>query len=225
MGGEVVVDGLRVEVRRAARLEPLDIEVPGDFSAAAFWLIAAGLIQGSNVRRLSVGVNPTRTAFAGVLAAAGLTITQTRLSTQAHEPVADLEIRPAHHLRPVQVRGSLAAEMIDELPVLAVAATQMPGTSVISGAAELRVKESDRLAAMEDALTAMGADIVAQEDGWTITGPRLLEGSRVRSRGDHRIAMALAIAGLIADGKTEIEDAECVEVSYPGFFDQLEYLC
>jgi len=119
----------------------------------------------------------------------------------------------------------MAAEMIDELPVLAVAATQIAGKSVIAGAGELRVKESNRLAAMEAGLAAMGADIVTQDDGWVITGPRRLEGARVDSAGDHRIAMALAVAGLIADGKTEIEGAECVEISYPGFFDHLEYLC
>ena len=119
----------------------------------------------------------------------------------------------------------MAAEMIDELPVLAVAATQIAGKSVIAGAGELRVKESNRLAAMEAGLAAMGADIVTQDDGWVITGPRRLEGARVDSAGDHRIAMALAVAGLIADGKTEIEGAECIEISYPGFFDHLEYLC
>jgi 3-phosphoshikimate 1-carboxyvinyltransferase len=122
------------------------------------------------------------------------------------------------------VNGGAAAQMIDELPVLAVVATQLPGESVIVGAGELRVKESDRLAAMEAGLSAMGADIVAREDGWVIHGPRRLEGARVDSAGDHRVAMALAIAALIADGKTEIEGAECVDISYPGFFDHLEYL-
>jgi 3-phosphoshikimate 1-carboxyvinyltransferase len=119
----------------------------------------------------------------------------------------------------------MAAEMIDELPVLAVAATQIAGTSVIAGAAELRVKESDRIAAIEAGLLAMGADITATDDGWVINGPRHLEGARVTSGGDHRVAMALAIAGLIADGSTEIEGAECVDISYPEFFDHLEYLC
>jgi 3-phosphoshikimate 1-carboxyvinyltransferase len=225
MGAEVTVDGLRVEVRKTERLEPLDVDVPGDFSAAAFWLVAAGLLHGSDVRLLAVGVNPTRTAFADAIAAAGITIRRSHETTQANEPVADLEILHSAQLRPIQVRDSMAAEMIDELPVLAVAATQIPGTSVIAGAAELRVKESDRLAAMEEGLSAMGADIVVQDDGWVINGPRHLEGARVSSAGDHRIAMALAVAALLADGKTEIDGAECVDISYPGFFDQLEYLC
>ncbi len=139
--------------------------------------------------------------------------------------MADLEIGPAELVRPIRLDGGSAAEMIDELPVLAVVATQLPGQSVISGATELRVKESDRLAAMEQGLAAMGADIVAQRDGWIINGPRYLEGARVDSRGDHRVAMALAVAALIADGSTEIDGAECVDISYPGFFDHLEYLC
>jgi 3-phosphoshikimate 1-carboxyvinyltransferase len=114
--------------------------------------------------------------------------------------------------------------MIDELPVLAVAASQLPGTSRITGAGELRVKESDRIAAMAEGLGAMGADIKALDDGWEINGPRHLEGAHVDSHRDHRVAMALAVAGLLADGTTEIVDAECVEISYPGFFDQLESL-
>jgi 3-phosphoshikimate 1-carboxyvinyltransferase len=108
--------------------------------------------------------------------------------------------------------------------VLAVAATQLSGTSRIAGAGELRVKESDRITAMTEGLTAMGADIRSLDDGWEIRGPRQLEGARVRSYGDHRVAMALAVAGLIARGDTHIEGAECVDISYPGFFDQLELL-
>jgi 3-phosphoshikimate 1-carboxyvinyltransferase len=225
MGAAVNVDGLRVEVGQTARLEPLDIDVPGDFSSAAFWLVAGGLVAGSTVRLLGVGVNPTRTALAEVLASIGYQIRRSNPRFEGAEPVADLEVGPARLVRTIQLEGNAAAQLIDELPVLAVAATQLPGTSVISGAAELRVKESDRLTAMADGLSAMGADIVAQDDGWIINGPRFLEGSRVDSRGDHRVAMALAIAALIADGTTEIEGAECVDISYPGFFDHLEYLC
>jgi 3-phosphoshikimate 1-carboxyvinyltransferase len=225
MGAQVEVEGPRVQVGQTESLEPLDITIPGDFSAAAFWLVAGGLVGGSNVRLLGVGVNPTRTAFAEVLDAAGIRIKRSKPRFEASEPVVDLEIRPASQLHQIRVEDGMAAEMIDELPVLTVAATQIAGTSVIRGAGELRVKESDRLAAMEEGLAAMGADIVAQEDGWVITGPRRLEGARVNSFGDHRVAMALAIAGLVADGKTEIEGAECVEISYPGFFDDLESLC
>ena len=225
MGAEVKVDGPRVAVSRTERLEPIDVAVPGDFSSAAFWLVAGGLVEAADIRLLGVGVNPTRTALADMLTSIGFRIGRARPRFEAGEAVADLHVTPAGELRPVRVEGGMAAEMIDELPVLAVAATQIAGKSVIAGAGELRVKESNRLAAMEAGLAAMGADIVTQDDGWVITGPRRLEGARVDSAGDHRIAMALAVAGLIADGKTEIEGAECVEISYPGFFDHLEYLC
>ena len=224
MGGDVKVDGTRVEVGPAGALSPLDITVPGDFSAAAFWIVAAGLVESADVRLLGVGVNPTRTALADRLSSIGFQIRRSHPRLEGGEPVADLQVRPARDPRPVRVDGRAAAEMIDELPVLAVAATQIPGTSVISGAAELRVKESDRLAAMADGLTAMGADIAVEGDGWVINGPRRLEGARVDSQGDHRVAMALAVAALVAHGKTEIEGAECVAISYPAFFDHLEYL-
>jgi 3-phosphoshikimate 1-carboxyvinyltransferase len=225
MGADVRVDGVRVSVAKVERLAPLDIDIPGDFSAAAFWLVAGGLIPDSRVRVPAVGVNPTRTALAGVLRDSGFQIALANQRTAGGEPVADLEVLPAARLTPFDVSGPMAAELIDELPVLAVAATQIPGRSLIADAAELRVKESDRIAAMAEGLAAMGADITAEEDGWTIRGRRDLEGARVSSFGDHRVAMALAIAGLLADGVTEIEGAECVEISYPGFFDQLESLC
>ncbi len=225
MGADVRVEGLKVGVVKTEMLAPLDIDIPGDFSAAAFWLVAGGLIPDSRVRVPGVGVNPTRTALAAVLRDSGFRIALANERTAGGEPVADLEVRPAARLRPFDVSGTVAAELIDELPVLAVAATQIPGRSLIADATELRVKESDRIAAMAEGLAAMGADITAEDDGWTILGRRDLEGARVSSFGDHRVAMALAIAGLLADGVTEIEGAECVEISYPGFFDQLESLC
>jgi 3-phosphoshikimate 1-carboxyvinyltransferase len=224
MAAAVTETSESVEVRRTERLEPLDMTVPGDFSSAAFWLVAGGLIAGSAVRLRGVGVNPTRTVFADVLASAGIHVERAMERVETGEPVADLIVRPARELHPFSVDANLAPRMIDELPVLAVAATQAFGMSVIGGAAELRVKESDRLAAMEKGLRVMGADITASEDGWVINGPRHLEGGRVDSAGDHRVAMALAVAGLVADGKTEIDGAECVDISYPGFFDDLESL-
>jgi len=225
MGAPVEVDRLRVRVEPATQLEPLDLDIPGDISAAAFWVVAAGLMPGSRVLLEGVGVNPTRTAFIDLLLGAGFKVKFSRPRLVGGEPVADLEVTSAAALRPIQVDGDKAAEMIDELPVIAVAATQIPGQTVISGAAELRVKESNRIEAMEEGLVAMGADVTAADDGWVIKGPRYLEGARVSSHGDHRVAMALAVAGLIADGRTEIDGAECVEISYPNFFDHLEYLC
>jgi len=225
MGASVEVDGLRVQVTAADHLDPLDLDIPGDISAAAFWLVAAGLVRGSRVRLHATGVNPTRTALLGMLQGCGFEVTVSNPRFVGFEPVGDLNAGTAHNLKAIQIQDGMAAEMIDELPVLAVAATQMPGQSVIAGARELRVKESDRITAMEEGLSEMGADITATDDGWVINGPRELEGARVNSQGDHRVAMALAVAGLIAQGRTEIEGAECVEVSYPDFFDHLEYLC
>ena len=225
MGADVVSDGDRVEVRPATMLKPFDIEVPGDLSAASFWLVAGGLVPGSTVVLPGVGVNPTRTAFLELLRHHAFNIQVSRKRVIAGEPVADLEVHTSFGEDALDVAGDTAAEMIDELPILAVAATQLPGVSRISGAAELRVKESDRIAAMAEGLAAMGANITANDDGWTIEGPSSLHGARVSSHGDHRVAMALAVAGLLAEGETEIEDAECVEISNPGFFDQLEDLC
>jgi 3-phosphoshikimate 1-carboxyvinyltransferase len=225
MGANVRVLGTRVAIEKAARLQPLDLEVPGDVSGASFWLVAGGLVPKSGIRIPGTGVNPTRTAFVEVLRSCGFDIGATQERLMAGEPVADLDVRTSRDLRPFRVTGAMAAEMIDELLVLAVAATQLPGETVIAGARELHVKESDRIAAMAEGLTAMGADITAMDDGWTIRGPARLEGARVQSHGDHRVAMALAVAGLLAGGVTEIEGAECVAISYPDFFDQLEALC
>lgn len=224
MGAEMKVERLRASVALTDELHPFDIDVPGDFSAAAFWLAAAALTRSPQVRLLGVGVNPTRTAFAETLVGLGVEVRRQKPRFEANEPVADLEVVSANPSRPLRVDGRAAAEMIDELPVLAVVATQLPGESVIAGASELRVKESDRVEAMAEGLCAMGADIQVEADGWVVHGPRQLEGARVDSRGDHRVAMALAIAALIAEGKTEIDGAECVDISYPGFFDHLEYL-
>jgi 3-phosphoshikimate 1-carboxyvinyltransferase len=225
MGAKVLVEGTRVAIMKADRLVPLDLEVPGDVSAASFWLVAGGLVPGSRIRIVGTGVNPTRTAFVLALQRCGFNIETSQERRAAWEPVADLESQSSADLRPLRITGAMAAEMIDELLVLAVAATQLPGESVIAGAHELHVKESDRIAAMAEGLTAMGADITPMDDGWTIRGPRRLEGTRVQSHGDHRVAMALAVAGLIAGGATEIEGAECVAISYPDFFDQLESQC
>jgi 3-phosphoshikimate 1-carboxyvinyltransferase len=226
MGAPVQVAGRSVAVTgTVSALRPLDVAVPGDLSAAAFWLVAAGLHGAARLRLPGVGVNPTRAALLDLLDLAGVRVVRVRQRLEGAEPVADLEVGTAAAGRAFEVSGGRAAELIDELPVLAVAAALLPGTSRITGAGELRVKESDRLAAMTAGLSAMGADVTELPDGWEVRGPRHLEGARVASEGDHRVAMALAVAGLLADGETEIEDAECVDISYPGFWDTLEGLC
>jgi 3-phosphoshikimate 1-carboxyvinyltransferase len=226
MGVPISAEGLTVSLSGPVeRLSPLDVDVPGDVSAAAFWLVAAALHRTGSVRVADVGVNSGRTGVLDVLQRMGAGVVRARERLEGEEPVADLEAGSGRVLRAFEVGGAEVAALIDELPVLAVAASQLPGTSRITGAEELRVKETDRLAAMAEGLTAMGASIRELPDGWEIQGPRHLEGARVRSHGDHRVAMALAIAGLLAHGETEVEEAECVEISYPGFWAQLEALC
>jgi 3-phosphoshikimate 1-carboxyvinyltransferase len=218
--------GLASVTGPARGLRPLNLTVPGDLSAAAFWLVAAGLGRRSRVRLPGVGINPTRTAVLDVLRRVGLEVRVSGGRPVGEEPVGDLEAGgEASELGPLRVEGAEAALLIDELPVLAVAAAFLPGTSLITGAAELRVKESDRIAAVTEGLQALGGRVVELPDGWEITGGGGLEGGRVKARGDHRVAMALAVAGLLAGGETEIEDAECVAVSYPAFWDHLEQLC
>jgi 3-phosphoshikimate 1-carboxyvinyltransferase len=224
MGASIQTGDRRARVSRTERLAPIDIDVPRDVSAASFWLVAAGLIKGSRVRMPGVGLNPTRTGFVELLRRSGFNVVVSAHPEAAGEPVGTIEVGAASELRPLNIEADTAAEMIDELPVLAVAATQLPGTSTVRGARELRVKESDRIAGMAEALSAMGADITALEDGWLIRGPRHLEGARVDSQGDHRIAMAMAVAALMADGRTEIEGADSVDISYPGFWDQVDAL-
>jgi 3-phosphoshikimate 1-carboxyvinyltransferase len=219
MAAPLRVDGNAVEVRRADRLDPLNLRVPGDLSSAAFWIVAAAFHPRAQVSLPDVGINPTR---AGILRL--LPVARIKEGKQGGEPTATLHAVSVRGLKPWAWSERLSAELIDELPVLAVAATQLAGRTVITGARELRVKESDRIAAMAAGLSAMGAAIEEREDGWAIEGPTRLHGAAVESRGDHRVAMALAVAGLLAEGETQVESAECVAVSYPGFWDDLESL-
>jgi 3-phosphoshikimate 1-carboxyvinyltransferase len=226
MGAPVTVDrGAAAVEGPVAGLRPLDVTVPGDLSAAAFWLVVAALHPSSEVRLAGVGVNPSRAALLDVLQECGVQVARRRPRLAGAEPVADLAVGSAREVRPFVLGGARVAELIDELPVLAVLATAAPGASLVTDAGELRVKESDRVAAMAEGLAAMGADVVERTDGWEIRGGRRLQGARVSSRGDHRVAMALAVAGLVAEGETEIEDADCVGISYPAFWDTLERLC
>ena len=220
MGAPIRVEGKAVEVRTADRIGPLSLRVPGDLSSAAFWIVAAAFHPRAEVILPGVGVNPTR---AGILQL--FPIVRTEEGEAGGEPTATLQAASLTGLRPWAWSEKLSAELIDELPVLAVAATQLAGRTLISGAAELRVKESDRIAAMAAGLNAMGASILEREDGWELVGPTRLRGASVDSAGDHRVAMALAVAGLLAEGETEIEGAECVAISYPGFWDDLAALC
>ena len=215
-----------VKIRRARRLRPLHLTVPGDLSAAVFWLVAAGLHPVAHVNLPGIGLNPSRAQVLDLLQdTIGIRVRGSRRRTEGGEAVADLEVGTASGLRAFELRAPWTAWLIDELPALAVAATQLPGRSRITEAAELRVKESDRIAAMAAGLRAMGARVRELEDGWEIDGPTRLQGAKVSSLGDHRVAMALAVAGLLAEGETVIEGAESAAISYPGFWDDLERLC
>lgn len=224
MGAEVMVNGRTVRVRPAAALAPVDVEVPGDLSAAAFWLVLAGLHPDAELVVAATGVNPTRNGLLDALTRIGVPVEVGERPPAGGEPVADLRVTTAPRPAPFEIAQPLTARVIDELPVLAVAAALIPGRSVISGAGELRVKESDRIRTMAEGLSAMGASVEERPDGWVIEGGRELRGTRVSAHGDHRVAMAMAVAGMLASGETEIAGAECASVSYPGFWTELERL-
>jgi len=225
---EAMTDGIRrengrVTVMGGTALSGIEVAVPGDISSAAFFMVAALCLPGSGVYLPTVGVNPTRTGALDALLDMGADIELVADTQLAGEPAADMIVRSSS-LKATRIDAALVPRLIDELPVLAVAATQADGETTVTGAGELRHKESDRIDAICSALAAMGADIEARPDGFVVRGPTPLRGANVASRGDHRIAMALAVAGLLADGKTAISHSEAVEISYPGFFDDLMVL-
>lgn len=220
-GVPVTREGTSVSVRGGTLPRARDVDVPGDVSSAAFWLVAAATQPGSSVRVRNLGLNPTRTGILAVLLRMGAKLREEEETRGPGEPCGRIEI-VGRSLRGTEIGGAEIPNVIDELPVLAVAGALAGGTTVIKDAAELRVKESDRLAVVARHLTAMGADLTEHPDGLEIRGGRPLHGARLESHGDHRIAMAFAIAGLFADGETVIENASCVETSYPGFAGQLE---
>ncbi len=197
--------------------------VPRDFSAAAFFLVAGAVAPRGEIRLPGVGMNPSRTAFLDVLRAMGVGVSVAHERTHGGEPLADLVVRPSA-LHGVTVAGAMIPNLIDEIPILAVAAACAEGPTEIRDAAELRVKETDRLKAMAVNLRALGAAVEEREDGLRIEGGRPLHGATVDSFGDHRIAMAMAVAGLVADGSTTITGADCVGVSFPGFWGELARL-
>lgn len=224
MGARIVAtddaSGHRVTVEGRPELQPLDVEIPGDFSSAAFFMAAAAVVPDSDITVLNVGINPTRTGFMDVLREMGAHVEVFNQRLAGGEPVAEMRCR-AGDLRGVSVSGEMVARAIDELPVLAVVATQAEGETIVRDAQELRVKESDRIAAVVRELSRLGADIAELPDGFIVRGPTRLRGTRCSSYGDHRIAMSLAIAGLVATDETQIDGVECVDVSFPGFFDRL----
>ncbi|NEP43436.1 MAG: 3-phosphoshikimate 1-carboxyvinyltransferase, partial [Okeania sp. SIO2H7] len=199
-----------------AQLQGQAVVVPGDISSAAFWLVAAAIVPGSDLCIENVGVNPTSTGILEALEMMGADIQLENRREVAGEPVADLRVRHSE-LQACEIKGSLIPRLIDEIPILAVAAIFAKGTTAIRDAAELRVKESDRLMAMASQLTRLGAKITELPDGLDIMGGTPLVGTDVESYGDHRVAMSLAIAALNATGTTTISEAEAAAISYPEF--------
>ncbi len=222
-GAEVQKTGNTASISGGQILQPLDALVPGDISSAAFFLCAAAIFPESNLVIDGVLLNPTRSALLDVLAAMGSRISMLRLEEQHGELVGTIALTPGQGMH-VLISGALTALLIDELPVLAAVAPFTAGGLEVRDAGELRVKESDRLSAVTRNLEAMGAQVEQTEDGWRIPGRQSLHGGEIESDDDHRIAMAFAIAALRAEGDTLIRNADCVAISYPAFFDDLQKL-
>ena len=194
------------------------VSVPGDISSAAYFICAALMVPGSEVLIRNVGINPTRDGILRVVRAMGADIEYRNIREQAGEKTADLLVRYTKDLHGTVIEGDLIPTLIDEIPVIAVLAATADGETVIRDAKELRVKESDRLTIMVDSLSAMGCDIEGTPDGMIIRGGRPMRGAQIDSHLDHRIAMSFAVASLVAEGTTAIQNAECVNISYPEFY-------
>lgn len=222
-GVEVEEDGLTVRVRGGQRLRGQAVMVPGDISSAAFFLVAGAIVPGAEVTVRGVGINPTRSGMLDVLYAMGADLTLTHARVEGGEPVADLTVRHGA-LRGTEIGGPLIPRLIDELPVLAVAAAFAGGTTVIRDARELRVKESDRVETVSRFLRDMGAEVEEREDGMIIHGGQPLHGATVESHGDHRVGMSAAVAALAAGVECTIHGAETIATSFPNFTDLLRRL-
>jgi 3-phosphoshikimate 1-carboxyvinyltransferase len=226
MGLDIIETGDWITLKKGAepvRLQPLDLTVPGDLSSAAFPLVAAAIVPHSKIRLNGIGFNKTRTGLLEILQVMGVQFTVEAVRTTGGEPTADLTIQ-FEEMHSTRVKGETVPRTIDEFPVWAVAATQAAGDSTVSEAAELRVKEVDRISLLAGELRKLGAEISEHSDGFTIYGPTRLEGGEVNSFGDHRLGMALAVAGLVAKGETVVEDAGCIHDSFPGFVDTMRAL-
>jgi 3-phosphoshikimate 1-carboxyvinyltransferase len=226
MGAPLTVDGTTLRVRRPDRpLRPLRLRVPGDISSAAFWLVAGACHPDAEVRVEAVGLNPTRAGVIEALRAMGADLTVAHERLEGGERIGDVTVRSSR-LHGTVIAGDLIPRLIDEVPVLALAAAVADGDTIVRDAAELRVKETDRIATTTTELGRLGARIEPAADGMVIHGggPASLRGARCRSHGDHRLAMTLAVAGLLADGETIVEDAGAVDVSYPAFWQDLAEL-
>jgi 3-phosphoshikimate 1-carboxyvinyltransferase len=219
-GAAVTVQDGHVSVSGFPALHATRIDVPGDVSSAAFWFAASAIVTGSRIRVEGVGLNPLRCGFLRALQSMGCRVDVAGVNDK-WEPVGDVCVS-ADGLRAIEVSAPDVPAVVDELPILAVCAAVAEGKTVITGAAELRHKETDRISAIVENLQNMGAKAGELTDGFWVEGGHRLHGAFIRTRGDHRIAMAFAIAGLVADGEVILDDPDCIAVSYPGFLDELK---
>jgi len=222
-GGRLDINGNEITVYPVSQLYGQHVDVPGDISSAAFFITAGLLVPNSSIILKGVGLNPTRTGILEVYKQMCGSLAIENVSTSGGEKRGDIIVN-ASHLKGTVIGGQLIPRLIDEIPVIALAATQAEGTTIIKDAQELKVKESNRIATVVDILSRLGASIEATDDGMVIYGPTPLKGNWVDSFGDHRLAMMAAIAGLIASGETVINGWECVNISFPGFYDMLKRL-
>ncbi|GGC87351.1 3-phosphoshikimate 1-carboxyvinyltransferase [Thalassobacillus devorans] len=222
-GGEISIQDKEITIRGSQQLQPADLAVPGDISSAAFFLVAAAIIPGSSILVEDVGINPTRTGLIKALEMMGADITVKETRKIGGEAVGNVEIK-YQELTGAVIEGEMIPSLIDELPILALAATQASGVTKIKDAGELRVKETDRIAAVAQVLSSFGAEVTEEEDGLTIYGKASLKAAEVDSYMDHRIGMMIAVASLIAEGETVLSNGQCIDISYPGFFKDLDSL-
>lgn len=216
MQADIKISPLEIKVMGGKELKGTDIFVPGDISSAAYFIAAASILKDSQIIIKQVGINPTRTGIIEILKKMGAKINILNYRIKSNEPRADLMIEYSK-LKGVEIKKGNVPFLIDELPLIAVMATQAQGKTVVSGAKELRVKETDRIKAIVSELKKMGADIEEREDGFRVNGPTKLQGAVCKSYNDHRIVMSLAVAALLAEGKTVIKNSECIDISFPEF--------
>lgn len=223
MQADIKISPPEIKVMGGKELKGTDIFVPGDISSAAYFIAAASILRDSQIIIKQVGINPTRTGIIEILKKMGAKINILNYRIKSNEPRADLMIEYSK-LKGVEIKKKNVPFLIDELPLIAVMATQAQGKTVVSGAKELRVKETDRIKAIVSELRKMGADIEEREDGFAVNGPTRLQGAVCESYNDHRIAMSLAVAALLAEGKTVIKNSECIYISFPEFEKTLQKL-
>ncbi|MCA1009459.1 3-phosphoshikimate 1-carboxyvinyltransferase [Halobacillus halophilus] len=222
-GININVEGSKITIEGGQQPTASNLRVPGDISSAAFFIVAAAICSNSSITIRDVGLNSTRDGIIQVMKHMGASVDANIHSYVGDEPVGDIQIKSSP-LKGVNIEGEMIPNLIDEIPIVALAATQAEGTTVIKDARELRFKETDRIAAVVNNLRAIGAHVEPQEDGMIIHGPTPLRGGKVDSFGDHRIGMMGAIASLVCDAPVTIEDKECINISYPTFFDHLNQL-